>query len=41
MEIRLLDVAQQELDEAVEYYNAEAAGLGDKFLLDSMLKLRC
>src|SRR5262245_12265915 len=34
MEIRLLDVAQHELDEAVEYYNAESAGLGDEFLLE-------
>jgi len=24
MEIRLLDVAEQELDEAIEYYNAES-----------------
>lgn len=36
MEIRLLDVAQQELDEAVEYYNAESPGLGDKFLLEAL-----
>jgi len=34
MEIRLLDVAQQELDEAVEYYNQESQGLGDQFLLE-------
>ena len=34
MEIRLLEVAQQELDEAVEYYNLEAPGLGDQFLLE-------
>jgi hypothetical protein len=36
MEIRLLDVAQQELDEAVEYYNAEVSGLGDQFLLEAL-----
>jgi plasmid stabilization system protein ParE len=36
MEIRLLDVAQQELDEAVEYYNAEVPGLGDQFLLEAL-----
>jgi len=31
MEIRLLDVAQQELDEAIEYYNGRSSGLGDQF----------
>ena len=34
MEVRLLDVAQQELDERVEYYNAQQPGLGDQFLLE-------
>jgi hypothetical protein len=34
MEIRLLDIAQRELDKAVEYYNAESTGLGDVFLLE-------
>ena len=34
MEMRLLEVAQQELDEAIEYYNAESPGLGDQFLLE-------
>ena len=33
MEVRFLDVAQQELDETVEYYNNESQGLGDQFLL--------
>jgi toxin ParE2 len=36
MEIRFLDVAQQEFDEAVEYYNAESPGLGDQFLLEAL-----
>ena len=36
MNVRLLDVAQQELDEAVEYYNAESPGLGDEFLLETL-----
>ena len=36
MRIRLLDVAQQELDEAVEYYNAESPGLGERFLLEAL-----
>ena len=34
MEVRLLDVAEQELKEAVEYYNIESPGLGDQFLLE-------
>jgi hypothetical protein len=34
MEIRFLDVAQQELDDTVEYYNSESQGLGDQFLLE-------
>ena len=36
MEIRLLDVAQQELDEAIEYYNGESLGLGDRFLVEAL-----
>jgi hypothetical protein len=27
--VRVLEVAQQELDEAVSYYNGQVAGLGD------------
>lgn len=34
MEIRFLEIAQIELDEAVEYYNSESSGLGDSFLLE-------
>lgn len=34
MEIRFLEIAQIELDEAIEYYNFESSGLGDKFLLE-------
>jgi len=34
MEIRFLETAQIELDEAVEYYNSESYGLGDEFLLE-------
>ncbi len=33
MEIRFLEIAERELDEAVTYYNAESPGLGDEFLL--------
>ena len=32
MEVRFLDVAQQELDEAVEYYNSELSGLGEQLI---------
>jgi hypothetical protein len=39
MEIRFLDVAQQELDETVDYYNAESQGLGDQFLLEVLSSL--
>ncbi len=39
MEIRFLDVAQQELDETVEHYNVESAGLGDQFLLEVLSSL--
>lgn len=39
MVIRFLDVAQQELDETVEYYNNELAGLGDQFLLEVLSSL--
>jgi hypothetical protein len=34
MEIRFLEIAQLELDEAVEYYNSESPGLGEEFLLE-------
>lgn len=34
MQIELLDAAQVELDEAINYYNHERAGLGDEFLVE-------
>ncbi len=34
MQIRLLDIAQIEFDEAIEYYNSASVGLGDSFLLE-------
>ena len=34
MEIRFLTIAQRELEEAIEYYNAESPGLGEQFLLE-------
>jgi plasmid stabilization system protein ParE len=39
MDIRFLDVAQEEFDEAVEYYNAQSPGLGDEFLLEVLSTL--
>lgn len=32
MNVKFLDEAQFELDEAIEYYNNELEGLGDRFL---------
>ena len=34
MKIRFLEVAQIELDDAIEYYNYEASGLGNEFLAE-------
>jgi plasmid stabilization system protein ParE len=34
MKIRFLEVAQVELDDAIEYYNYEAPGLGNEFLAE-------
>jgi hypothetical protein len=34
--VRLLEVAQLELDEAISYYNGQAPGLGDAFLLEAV-----
>lgn len=39
MDIRFLDVAQTELDNAVEYYNSKSSGLGDEFLLEALKTL--
>ncbi len=36
MTVRLLEVAQQELDEAVLHYNGESPGLGNAFLLEAL-----
>ena len=36
MNVRVLEVARQELDEAVSYYNGQVAGLGDAFLLEAV-----
>lgn len=36
MNVRLLEPAEQELDEAIAYYNAQVAGLGDAFLLETL-----
>jgi hypothetical protein len=34
MKINFLEIAQIELDEAIEYYNYEVPGLGDAFLTE-------
>ena len=34
MTVRLLEVAEIELDEAVRWYGEQAPGLGDAFLID-------
>ena len=34
MQIRFLETSQFELDDAIEYYNYQAAGLGDAFLTE-------
>ena len=34
MKIDFLEIAQIELDDAIEYYNYEAPGLGDAFLTE-------
>jgi toxin ParE2 len=34
--VRILEVAEQEIDEAVSYYNGQVAGLGDAFLLEAI-----
>lgn len=36
MNVRLLEVAQQELDEAVSHYDSQSPGLGNAFLLESV-----
>jgi hypothetical protein len=39
MQVRLLEIARIELDESVDYYNSESAGLGDEFLVEVLLVL--
>ena len=36
MIVGFLEVARQELDEAVSHYNGESPGLGDAFLLEAL-----
>lgn len=36
MSIRLLEVAQRELREAVDWYAAQAPGFGDAFLIETL-----
>ncbi len=39
MRIRFLEIAQIELDDAIEYYNYEVPGLGDAFLTEVLNSL--
>jgi len=39
MKIQFLDVAQQELDEAIDYYNDEVRNLGEDFLEEVLKSL--
>jgi toxin ParE2 len=39
MRIRFLEIAETELDEAIQYYNREAPGLGDQFLYEVLTAL--
>ena len=36
MKINFLEIAQMELDDAIEYYNYESPGLGDNFLIEAL-----
>jgi plasmid stabilization system protein ParE len=36
MSVRLLEPAQRELDDAVQWYSAQAPGLGDAFLVEAL-----
>lgn len=40
MSIRLLEPAQEELDEAIGWYTEQAPGLGDAFLLETLKALK-
>lgn len=40
MKLRFLQPAQYELDDAIEYYNAEAPDLGNAFLLETLAALQ-
>jgi len=39
MRIRFLEIAEIELDQAIEYYNYESPGLGDAFLTETLKAL--
>jgi toxin ParE2 len=36
MQIRLLEIAQIELDDSIDYYNSESDRLGDEFLVEAL-----
>ena len=39
MQVRFLQPAQYELDEAIDYYNAQVSNLGQRFLLEILASL--
>ena len=40
MSLRLLAVAQAELDDAIRWYNAQAPGLGEAFVVEAVKSMR-
>ncbi len=40
MTLRLLNIAQLELDDAITWYNSQAVGLGDAFLIEAIKVFR-
>jgi hypothetical protein len=38
-DVEFLEVAEQELDEAIEFYNQEKPGVGDEFLIEVLKTL--
>ena len=39
MNVRVLEIAQRELDDAIKHYNQQTQGLGDAFLLETLASI--